>query len=249
MISLNNSKFKYLDQLSMESLNNSNFKRLDQESVSSYDNIDSEEIVNDTESEENTKDINVTEFLNIFINDYFRKAYLLEYVFNNQYENIVKYLDSPNNLDINKYNKCAKFFNKYSDYLDDQYGFDGYEYLCIAMSKVLEFFGGNDMYNKMVKYSEKIHHKHIGQGLAKLHKIYPKIIPKFKKVSTCFFKSYMVIDFHYNDEKATYMLIYFNKYWTLKYINYWSSTNINPEETLVDNKSIDDIIEQLSLIF
>ena len=246
---LNNSKFKYLNQLSAESLNNSNFKPLDQESVSSCDDTDSEEITKDTETEEITKDINVTEFLNIFINDYFRKAYLLEHMFNNQYENIVKYLDSPNNLDINKYNKCAKFFNKYSDYLDDQYGFDGYEYLCIAMSKVLEFFGGYDEYNKMLKYSEKIHHEHIGRGLAKLHKIYPKIVPKFKKATTCFFKSYMTIDFHYNDEKATYMLIYINKYWTLKYINYCTTTHIDTEKILVDNKSIDDIIEQLSLIF
>ena len=83
-------------------------------------------------------------------------------------------MDRSTKLDINKYNKCAEFFNSYNSYLIKNYGIDiGYEYLYIAMTMVLDFFGEKSKYNKIVDISEKIYHAHIGRGFIKLYKLYP----------------------------------------------------------------------------
>lgn len=184
-------------------------------------------------------DINVKNFLEIFHHEYIRQKILLEHVFNNQYENIMKYIDLPNRFDFNKYNKCTKFFNEYSDYLGNNYSGElGYNYLCIVMTTVLEYFGGLSEYEKIVKYAEKIHNEHIGRGLILLHNIHPNLFPKFKKVTTSFFKSYMILDFCH--KKIDYYLIYNNnRRWSLE----------NDDNVLVNNESIEKIIEYIALIF
>ena len=151
-------------------------------------------------------------------------------------------MNSPNNIDIVKYNKRAKFFTSYSNYLDNKYGSDlGYNHLANVMTYVLEYFGGYDEYDKIVKYSEKIHHENIWKALSKLHNIYPNFFPKFKKVTTCFFESCMTIDFNHNDDKTNYYTLTYNnnKMWCLEDTN----------KVFVDNKSIKIIIECMSLLF
>ena len=49
------------------------------------------------------------------------------------------------------------------------------------MTMVLDFFGGKSKYNEIVDISEKIHHEHIGRGLAKLYKLYPIFFQNLKK--------------------------------------------------------------------
>ena len=193
--------------------------------------------------EESKDDINVKKFIQIFINDNIRKLKILQHIFNDLYKNIQKYIDIPNELDINKFNKCSKFFNSYSKYLQDNYGDLDYSYLCNAMKIVLEYFGGISEYNRVKKHYEKIHHKHIGQDLAKLHKIYPNYFPKFKKSTTCFFKLFVRIEFHLNyKDSYFYRLYYTNKYWSFIIVN-------NNCELIVDNKSIEEIIKHIKLIF
>ena len=108
--------------------------------------------------EESRDDINVKKFLQIFIDDNIRKIKILQYVFNDQCENIKEYIDIPNKLDIDKFNKCTIFFNNYSKYLENTHGDLGYLHLCNVMIIVVEYFGGISEYNKLIKYFEKIHH-------------------------------------------------------------------------------------------
>ena len=168
---------------------------------------------------------------------------ILQHIFNDLYKNIQKYIDIPNELDINKFNKCSKFFNSYSKYLQDNYGDLDYSYLCNAMKIVLEYFGGISEYNRVKKHYEKIHHKHIGQDLAKLHKIYPAYFPKFKRITTCFFNLFIRIEFRLNIEDSFfYRLYYTNKYWTFVIVN-------DTCDILVDTKSIEEVIKHIKLIF
>ena len=180
-------------------------------------------------------DINVEEFLKILYCDYYEKFTILKPLFNDQYKNIIQYIDLPNKFNIDNYDKCVIFFNRYSKYLK-KYNTDlSYYYLCNAMTIVVEQFGGFSEYDKIIKYGEKIHHKYIGQDLAKIHKIYPNFFPKFKKATTCFFDSCITIRFSKN-----YKLSYSNKCWCLTH---------NITLILVDNKSIEDVIEYIKSIF
>ena len=193
--------------------------------------------------EESRDDINVKKFLQIFIDDNIRKIKILQYVFNDQCENIKEYIDIPNKLDIDKFNKCTIFFNNYSKYLENNYGDLGYLHLCNVMIIIVEYFGGISEYNKLIKYFEKIHHKHIGQDLAKLHKIYPAYFPKFKRITTCFFNLFIRIEFRLNIEDSFfYRLYYTNKYWTFVIVN-------DTCDILVDTKSIEEVIKHIKLIF
>lgn len=184
-------------------------------------------------------DINVKNFLQIFINDNIRKLKILQFVFNDNYVNIEKYIDPPNKLDINKFNKCTKFFNNYSDYLKDNYEDSGYTHLYNAMVTVVEYFGGISEYNKIMEYFKKIHYKYIGQDLAKIHKIYPKYFPKFKKASSCFFKLFVKIEFRLNS--YLYKLCYIDKYWT------FIITNNNTCKNVIYNTSIEEIIKYIKI--
>ena len=214
------------------SSDNTNFKLLNQ----TYLPLPSYNITN-SYNDFTKNDINVDEFLEILHHDYYKRFTILKPLFNDQYENIIQYIDLPNKFDTNNYDKCVIFFNRYSNYLINNYNKDArYYYLCNAITIVVEHFGGFSEYDKIVKYyGEKIHHKYIGKGLAKIHKIYPTFFPKFKKATTCFFRSCMSIRF-----SKDYILSYSNKCWSLDH----SNTSV-----LVNNKSIEDVIEYMKLIF
>ena len=181
-------------------------------------------------------DRDTKQFLQFFVDDYINKLILLRHIFKIEYLIIVKYMEPPKQLTIEKFHQCKVFIDYYNDILDlyvDKYII--YDYICNAIDIIKLYFGGRTEYNKIENILKNIHDPHITKGLSKLNKIYPNIFPKTWPSTVFFYKLYFNIEFS-NTSEYFYRLIYRDYNWSLyKIIN-------NTCETLFNTVAIEKIL-------
>ena len=168
-----------------------------------------------------TINIDSKQFLQLFIDDYIKKLTLLHYVFGTNYLIIIKYIEPPKKLTIEKFYQCKNFIDNYKIKLNLYFNKNIVHNNLNSIMDIFElYFGGKLEYDKISDILKKIHEPYITQGLIKLNKSYPIIFPRTKipgRVS--FYDLSVVIEFNIT-KKYFYRLSYNNYNWSLyKIIN------------------------------
>ena len=203
------------------------------------------------------------EFLQIFVNNYFKKLILLHRVFNiNIYSIIIKYIEPPKEFTLEKYNSCKYFIDNYDKRLNLYFSINYSYYYLSKIKKIISlYFNEENNYNKLVNiYWRYINRPYIIKGLNKLNEVYPKIFPYDYSSILSFYnlRFHYIFEFpsrNYKDQT----IIYYNQY-SLNYINYnsWTliaenSLSINiehlPNKILCNNVNIEEIIIYFQSIF
>ena len=156
------------------------------------------------------------QFLQQFVDDYIKKLILLRHVFGIKYLIIIKYIEPPKKLTIEKFYKCREFIDSYSSCLDLSIRNNGIRnYLSDIMDIFEPYFGGKFEYNKIADVLKKIHEPHIIKGLIKLNKKYPIVFPRTKIPATVsFYNLYVSMEFSHTDEYY-HRLTYHDYNWSL----------------------------------
>lgn len=178
------------------------------------------------------------QFLQFFVDNYIKKLTLLRQVFGIKYLIIVKYIEAPKELTIEKFYQCKDFINKYQTYLElSLTSYTSYSYLCDIMDIFELYFGGKHEYDRVADILKKIHEPHITKALIKLNKNYSYFFPGTSiPASVSFYDIYIRIEF-YPIDKFFYRLIYNEYNWSLyKIVDNFSI------ETLFNTVAIEKII-------
>ena len=159
-------------------------------------------------------------------------------MFGMNYLVILKYIEPPKELTIEKFYQCAYFIDKYEIYLNMFVTMNEcYNHLCNVMNIFESYFGGIIEYNKVADILKKIHESHITKGYVKLNKEYPIIFQNTMIESIVSFYKLSVIEEFYNTDKYFYRLEYNDYNWSLYKVTYYTSV-----ETLFKTVSIEKII-------
>lgn len=156
------------------------------------------------------------QFLQQFNDDYIKKLILLRHIFGIKYLIIIKYMETPKKLTIEKFYKCREFIDNYSIRLNLSFNENAiHNYLSDIMNIFEPYFGGKLEYDKIADILKKIHDPHITKGLIKLNKKYPIVFPRTKIPATVlFYNLYVSIEFSHTDDYY-YRLTYHDYNWSL----------------------------------
>ena len=167
------------------------------------------------------------EFLQLFINDYIKKLTLLRHIFGINYLIILKYIEGPKKITLEKFNQCREFINKYNVYLNSCLNRNESFLRINDVMHIFElYFGGKHELKKFEDILKKIHEPYITKGLIKLNKNYPNFFPETMiPASISYYFIHVNIEFLFTDEYF-YRLIYNNYNWSLYKIIYSSSSKM-----------------------
>ena len=180
------------------------------------------------------------QFLQFFVNEYIKKLILLYHLFESNYLVILKFIEVPKKLTIEKFYQCEKFIDNYKIYLTslslnrDEI----YDYIDIIMEIFESYFGGKNEYCKITNILKKIHNPHIVKGFIKLNKSYPIFFPNKieHNIKVWSYKLYVFKELYITD-MCFYRLIYNNYNWSLCKI-----TDYETCEMLFNSVAIEKII-------